>query len=267
MPENIVTQKVGPLPLVAWVAGGAGLIFVIIMIAGKNSSNSSSTQQNATNQVSSLAPTEAEAFGTMEQQQQDVTNALATIGNNQSALGGSLSTLTGIVTQQGTDNAAAFQNLVNGQNTIQQGQTSAATQANNYYASLLQNIQNYGNSLGGQLGSLSQQDLSYYQQLANQAQAGQAANQSYANWLASMVNSVSGQVQGVSGQVAGVSQQVQGVSGQVSAAQATAGGTQADVDALGRFLGWEFYQLPNRYSAYIPGQSPGNYGGTPIGML
>jgi hypothetical protein len=156
MAENIVTQKVGPLPLVVWVAGGSGLILLVLLMS-KHSSNSSSGQQNATNQVSSLAPTEAEAFGTIEQQQQDVTNALATLGNNQSALGGSMSTLTGIVTQQGQDNAAAFQNLVNGQNTIEQGQSSAASAADNYYNSLLANMGNYANSLGVQISGVSGQ--------------------------------------------------------------------------------------------------------------
>ena len=151
---NVIMHKVGPLPLIVWVAGGSGLILVVLL-ATKHSSSSTNTQANATNQVSSLAPTEAEAFGTMEQQQQDVVNALATLGNNQSALGGSMSTLTGIVTQQGTDNAASFQNLVDGQNTIEQGQTAASSQATNYYSSLLANLQNYGNSLGSQINGLS----------------------------------------------------------------------------------------------------------------
>lgn len=39
--------------------------------------------------------------------------------------------------------------------------------------------------------------------------------------------------------------------------QATMGGTQADINAIGRFLNWQFYQIPNRYAAYIPGQQPG----------
>jgi hypothetical protein len=115
---NVITEKVGPLPLVVWVAGGAGAVALFIALSHKGNNGAAANQ---TNSVSALAPTSAEAFGTIEQQQQDVTNALTTLGQNQSALGGSMSTLTGIVTQQGADNAAAFQNLQNGQSQIQQG--------------------------------------------------------------------------------------------------------------------------------------------------
>jgi len=156
--ENIVTQKVGPLPLVVWVAGGAGVIGLFILLTHKGNNGASANQ---TNSVSALAPTSAEAFGTIEQQQQDVVNALTTLGQNQSALGGSMSTLTGIVTQQGQDNAAAFQNLVDGQNTIQQGQAAASSQATNYYKSLLNNMQNYYASLGNQINGVNTNVISY----------------------------------------------------------------------------------------------------------
>jgi hypothetical protein len=247
---HVLTQKIGPLPLVLWVVGGAGLVFIVMMMKNKGSSGAQGMQ---TNQVSALAPTEAEAFGTMEQQQQDVVNALTTLGNNQSALGGSMSTLTGIVTQQGSDNAASFQNLVDGQNTIQQGQASAASNSANYYNSLLANLTNYYNSLGSQINGVNSNVSA--QGSAIQANQNWAAQTNIAGMqnLLSWIQNVSGQVQGVSGQVSGVSNQVTG--------------TQADVNAIGRFLGWQFYQLPNRYTAYIPGQGPGQYGGSPIGML
>lgn len=148
---HVLTQKVGPLPLVLWVVGGSAVIFVVMLMRNKGSSGAQALQ---TNQVTALAPTEAEAFGTIEQQQQDVTNALTTLGNNQSALGGSMSSLTGIVTQQGADNAAAFQNLVDGQNTIQQGQTAASSQATNYYQSVLANMLNYFNSTSSQINGV-----------------------------------------------------------------------------------------------------------------
>jgi len=152
VPENIVTQKVGPLPLVVWVAGGAGVIGLFILMTHKGNNGAAANQ---TNQISSLAPTEAEAFGTIEQQQQDVTNALTTLGNNQSALGGSLSTLTGIITQQGADNAAAFQSLQSGQQSILQGQTDASSQASNYYNTLTQQLANYFGSMGSSLDNIS----------------------------------------------------------------------------------------------------------------
>lgn len=152
---NVLTQKVGPLPLVVWVVGASGVVFLFLLMKGKGSANTAANNQ--TNQVSALAPTEAEAFGTIEQQQQDVTNALTTLGNNQSALGGSMSTLTGIVTQQGSDNAAAFQNLANGQQTIESGQTSAATNEQNYFNAITASLTNYFNSLSGQVGGVSSQ--------------------------------------------------------------------------------------------------------------
>lgn len=203
---HVLTQKIGPLPLVLWVVGGAGLIFVVMMMKNKGSSGAQGMQ---TNQVSALAPTEAEAFGTMEQQQQDVVNALTTLGNNQSALGGSMSTLTGIVTQQGADNASAFQNLKDGQATIEQGQASAASANSGYYTSLLSNLTNYFNSLGSQINGVN----------SNVSQVGQA------------VGTVSNQVSGVQ-----AGQQL----------------TSDQLSAIGRFLGWQFYQLPNRYTPYIP---------------
>src|SRR5215471_12996758 len=157
MAENVITQKVGPLPLVVWVAIGSGGVLLLLMFTHK----SGNSKQSQSNSVNALSPTEAEAFGTIEQQQQDVVNALTTLGQNQSALGGSMSTLTGIVTQQGQDNAAAFQNLVDGQNTIQQGQAAASSQATNYYKSLLNNMQNYYASLGNQINGVNTNVISY----------------------------------------------------------------------------------------------------------
>lgn len=148
---NIVTEKVGPLPLVLWVVIGAGGVAVLIMLTHKSGSGGQAVQ---TNSVQALAPTSAEAFGTLEQQQQDVVNALTTLGQNQSALGGSLSTLTGITTQQGQYNAAQFQQ-------IEQGQTAASDQATNYYKSVLNNMQNYYDSLGNQINGVNTNVTAY----------------------------------------------------------------------------------------------------------
>jgi hypothetical protein len=241
---HVLTAKVGPLPLVLWVVGGASVIFVVMLMKNKGSSGAQGLQ---TNQVSALAPNEAEAFGTIEQQQQDVTNALTTLGNNQSALGGSMSTLTGIVTQQGADNAASFQNLQDGQNTIEAGQTSAANASSNYYSSLLSNLTNYFNSLSGSIGTVS----------------GQVTG------VSNQVNSVSSQVNSVSQQALSYYQNLM-QSGQLtqsdlaniqSGVTALQSGQQlntSQLNSIGQFLGWQFYQLPNRYTAYLPGASASN---------
>jgi hypothetical protein len=145
--ENIITQKVGPLPLVVWVIGGSGAFLLFVMLTHKGNNGQ---QANATNQVSALAPTEAEAFGTIEQQQQDVTNALTTLGQNQSALGGSLQTISGTIDTNQNWNAAQFANILGGLSQVQQGQTAASDQATNYYNSLLGNMGNYANNIMAQ---------------------------------------------------------------------------------------------------------------------
>ncbi len=164
--DELLTHKVGPLPVILWVGGGAALVFLFLMLSRRSSGG----QAMQTNQVSSLAPTEAEAFGTIEQQQQDVTNALTTLGNNQSYLGGSLASLSGLVTQQGLYNSSQFQNLLNGQQSIQQGQTDAATNAQNYYQTLLNNISAYGSQIYNQQAadylSLYNQGQSNFSQLS-----------------------------------------------------------------------------------------------------
>lgn len=209
---HVLTQKVGPLPLVAWVVGASGIVFLFLLMKGRSSANTAANNQ--TNQVSALAPTEAEAFGAIEQQQQDVTNALTTLGNNQSALGGSLSTLTGIVTQQGADNAASFQNLVNGQQTIEQGQTSAASSATNYYNALQSSLANYFNSLSGQVNGVN-----------SNVSAQGAANQSVLANVQSAIAAIQ------NGQQLNTNQ----------------------LNSIGTFLGWQWYQLPNRYTPMLPG--------------
>jgi uncharacterized protein YggU (UPF0235/DUF167 family) len=175
--DNIITQKVGPLPLVVWVIGGSGAVLLFVMMSHKGNNGAAA---NATNQVSALAPTEAEAFGTIEQQQQDVSNALTTLGQNQSALGGSMSTLSGQVTQQGTQNAAGFQSLIDALSGVS-GQVSG--------------VSSQVSGVAGQAGNLS----------ITQAQQGQAMQQYY-DFLARQLSGVSGQVSGVSGQVSDASQ-------------------------------------------------------------
>jgi hypothetical protein len=66
-----------------------------------------------------------------------------------------------------------------------------------------------------------------------------------------------------------VTSQQQAIIGQIQGLQQTTAGIQAQNDALGRFLGWQFYQIPNRYAAYIPNQSPaqGNVGSNVIGSV
>jgi hypothetical protein len=216
---DIITQKVGPLPLVVWVIGGSGAVLLFVMMTHKGSSGSSA---NTTNSVSALAPTEAEAFGTIEQQQQDVSNALTTLGQNQSALGGSMSTLSGQVTQQGTQNAAGFQSLIDALSGVS-GQVSGvssqvsgvAGQAGNLSITQAQQgqaMQQYYDFLARQLSGVSGQVSDASQ---TQAQQGQANYQYYStlyqqlgNWFANLTSTVTNGNAGLSQQVSSAQQSI-----------------------------------------------------------
>jgi hypothetical protein len=75
------------------------------------------------------------------------------------------------------------------------------------------------------------------------------------------------QIAGVSGQVALSQADLVNIQGGIQAIQNGQNATQSQIGAIGRFLGWEFYQIPNRYAAYIPGQSAaqGNVGSSVVG--
>jgi len=159
MPENIVTQKAGPFPVVIWVVIGAGGIAILLMLTHKSGSG----QQSQSNSVNALSPTEAESFGTIEQQQQDVVNALTTLGQNQSMMGGSLNTLSGMETTNWANANQQFGNILSGLTQVEQGQTDAATNAQNYYNSLSGSIAAYGSQIYNQ-------QAADYQSLYNQGQ-------------------------------------------------------------------------------------------------
>jgi|SRR5215471_450054 len=146
MAENVITQKVGPLPLVVWVAIGSGGVLLLLMFTHK----SGNSKQSQSNSVNALSPTEAESFGTIEQQQQDVVNALTTLGQNQSALGGSLNNLTGMETTNWGMANQQFANMLSGLSQVQQGQADAATNAQNYFQTLNNNIAAYGSQIYNQ---------------------------------------------------------------------------------------------------------------------
>jgi hypothetical protein len=112
---NLLGQKVGPLPLVAWVglAGGA----VAIWLAVRSRSNSGSSGPAGAG-ISMLDPSSAEAFGTLEQQQIDLTNTLSQMAqSNQANFEGlNFNTQTGMWTY-----AQQIASLINGVGTQVQG--------------------------------------------------------------------------------------------------------------------------------------------------
>jgi hypothetical protein len=191
MPENILTHKLGPLPVIVWVASGASIIGVVLFLT-KDKSGSDNTSSN---NVSMLSPTEAEAFGTIEQQQQDVTNALTTVGQNQAALGGSLNTLSGSFAQQSAYENTQFGAIEQAQSTLsaQQAQdTSSLEQGQqDYFQSVIQNLQNM-------YSALSSQSSAQYQGLATQVNGDSASNSNYYNQIMQYLNNMQ---QGLGGSI------------------------------------------------------------------
>ena len=223
MAENFVTQKLGPLPMWAWV--GVGSLGVVAIMYFSKSNSGSSAQNNQTNAVSALAPTEAEAFGTIEQQQQDVTNALTTLGNNQAAMGGSLSTLAGSETSNWANANTQFGSILQAISGVSGQVTNVGSQVSG--------VSGQVSGVSGQVSGLSAADQQYYANLANQ--------------LNNQYNALSSQVQ--AGNAAAAAQQNQ---------------LQQMISNIGTFLGWQFYQIPNRYSPMIPLSLAGQQGGTNV---
>jgi hypothetical protein len=220
MAEGIITQKLGPLPLVVWVIGGSGAVLLFVMLTHKGNNGS---QANTTNSVSALAPTEAEAFGTLEQQQQDVSNALTTLGQNQAALGGSMSTLAGTVTQGNTQNAASFQSLLDALSGVS-GQVSGVSGQ----------VSGVSGQVSDASAAASRQASDYNATLLNQL----------ANWFANLSTTVTNGDTGLSRQVSSAQNSINSVSGQVGGlSDLTQSNTAylANLDQAGINAGWSQY--------------------------
>lgn len=105
---------------------------------------------------------------------------------------------------------------------------------------LTQLIQGNDSAIAAALNSISQSQAAGF----NQVTAQQNAEAAVIGALGNNVNS---------GQAAIISQLNQMQAGDI----ATTGTITSQLTSLGNFLGWQFYQIPNRYAAYIPGQGPG----------
>ena len=212
MAENFLTKKIGPLPTIAWVGAGASIVGLVIMMK-KNGTNSTTPN---TGNVAMLSPTEAEAFGTIEQQQQDVTNALTTLGQNQSALGGSVNTLSGMTAGQITNENTQYGALSQAMADLSTQQTSDTAsingQATQYYSGLQNALSAYVNSLQGSLNGISSaqttaasQAAAYYNALSAQANQGQITNNDYAaasaSYYTSLMNYLNSMQQGLGGSI------------------------------------------------------------------
>jgi hypothetical protein len=108
------------------------------------------------------------------------------------------------------------------------GQGDQLTQLGTTVNSGFSSIGTSMNGLGGQITAGQNADQAYYQSLL--------AN------LSNYANSISSQLS------ADQQQTLATIQSDISQGK----GTQAEINQLGSFLGWQWYQLPNRYTAFIP---------------
>src|SRR5919201_4522497 len=75
---QFLQTRIGGVPLVAIVGLGAGAIALLLAVRGRGRTVSTG--------VDMLSPSSAEAFGTLQQQQEDLGNALSALGMGQQTL-------------------------------------------------------------------------------------------------------------------------------------------------------------------------------------
>lgn len=220
-----------PLLLIG-VGGGLGLI---VFLSRKSSDNGDDPSKGT------LLPNTAIMLGSLQQMllnlQGTVSTGNADLSDQMSGgfgnLGLQIDTQTGQM-QSGfqtiNDNITAGIGTISGQNdAISSAIANLGTQNTSAFQGVVNMLQGLGYSQGQILGYLTDQQASLGQIVSNQ-------------------NDQSAAIDGLGNQISG---------------------TQADVNAIGRFLGWQFYQIPNRYATYIPGQGPGsgNVGTNVIGTV
>lgn len=207
-----------PTPvLLALVGGGIGLV---VFLTRKTGSNSGTGADKGT-----LLPNTAIMLGSL---QQGILNLQGQVSMGNADLS---SQLTGVGENLGTQ--------IDGQSAmIQQSFADLNTYLGSNFTSLQSSETSLSTAIAGlgtQNAALADSMVSVLQQL-KAVESGQAINTSQLVSLLNGINTIQ------------TNQNYQ---------QAVDLGTQADVAAIGRFLGWEFYQLPNRYTPYIPNQQPG----------
>jgi hypothetical protein len=138
---------------------------------------------------------------------------------------------------------------------------------NTYLGSNFTSIASSQDSLATAISALNTQNVGLADSLTHimadlyTANTGIAATQTQ---MSTMNQGITAGLQSLGQQLTNQSGQIQqnqgdltNILGGINAIQAGQTATQAQIGAIGRFLGWEFYQIPNRYSAYIPNQQPG----------
>lgn len=222
-----------PTPvLLAVVGGGIGLVVFLMRKQGTNTGTGADKN--------TLLPNTAIMLGSLQQGilqlQGDVTQGNADMSSQLTGVGESLGTQIDVQSGQIQQSFADLNTFLSGNLQTIQGNETALSQAIA--------------GLGSQNADLATGITSIIGNLNTMSANNQAA-------LAAGFSTMSSQIAGVSGQVALSQADLVNIQGGIQAIQNGQNATQSQIGAIGRFLGWEFYQLPNRYSAYIPNQQPG----------
>jgi len=214
-------DKIFGLP--AWAAiatlGAAGVVGYLIFIRGQGGSSSSSgstysPQGLAVMQNPDESATMAAQNQLLSQMAVNMQTGFETTNANIGEVGQSVDT--------GFSSVGTSLNSISGQlGTLQQAQSSGFTNLSNQVA-----------GVSGQVGQLSASDAAQYSALANALGA-------WGNSLSAGQSSLSQQVTNFQNEITSA----------VTSGQQL---TQKQIDQLGGFLGWQFYQIPNRYQAFIP---------------
>jgi hypothetical protein len=207
-----------PTPvLLALVGGGIGLV---VFLSKRTGSNTGTGADKGT-----LLPNTAIMLGSLQQSllqlQGDVTMGNADLSSQ----------LTGVGENLGTQ--------IDGQSAMIQ---QSFADLNTYLSSNFTSLQSSETSLSTAIAGLGTQNAALADGMTNVLNQLHAIEQGQGVTTTQLVSLLNG---------------INTIQANQTYQQAVDLGTQADVAAIGRFLGWEFYQIPNRYAAYIPNQQPG----------
>lgn len=220
----------------AWAAigtlVGAGVVGYLIFFRGQGGGSSSSGSTYSAQGLAVMQNPDESA--TMSAQNQ----LLSELAVNQQA---GFQSLSGQVGQVGTDVTNGFSSVGTSLGSIQ-GQLGTVSNQVSTVSNQVSGVSNQVGQVSGQIGQLSAADTAYYSALQN----------ALASLGASLAASDNALGQQMGAYYNGLAQQL----GNVQAGTATLdAGLQQQLNNIGSFLGWQWYQLPNRYTPFLPTSS------------
>lgn len=233
------------------VAGVLGLVVLISRNSGSNNTATTAAGTSINAALGSLQEEQMNLLGTVQAgAMQNTANFQATSGQISDTTTSILDAITaqGQATQQQITDATSTINANTNSNNqglmAQLTQWVAAIQGNE--ANILSQVQSVNNNVttvGNQVTGVS-------------GQVSGLTNQVASNWSTSQ------------SQMANMLQEIQTTAQQANAANVSASELQNLTNNIGSFLGWEWYQIPNRYTPYLPGASASNpYGNLNVATI